>query len=172
MSLTDEDVARGLNRLRFLQHTVVSGENSRVAKYRHILAERLELIPAELAILCELLIRGPQTLGELKLRCDRMFHFESIDDLEGVINDLSNRNQPLLIKLSKQPGQKEARYAHLFSEITQTAPSHREPPLEPAMAKVIIEDERITTLENEVKSLRNGLEELKKSIAEFRSQFE
>ena len=114
MALTEEDVVRALNRMRFNQLTVVSGESSRVAKYRHLLAEKMGLVPAELAVICELLVRGPQTVGELRTRCERMHSFADLAEVEDVLGELTDREHPLIVRLPRQPGRKEARNAHLI----------------------------------------------------------
>src|SRR5664279_2529950 len=115
MALAEEDVVRALNRMRFNQLTVVSGESSRVAKYRHLLAENMGLIPAELAVICELLVRGPQTVGELRTRCERMHAFPDLTAVEEVLKELTERENPLIVRMPRQSGRKEARNAHVFS---------------------------------------------------------
>ena len=114
MALAEEDVVRALNRMRFNQLTVVSGESSRVAKYRHLLAENMGLVPAELAVICELLVRGPQTVGELKVNAQRLFAFEDLDDVLHMLHRLAEQDPALVVCLPRQPGQKEERYAHLL----------------------------------------------------------
>lgn len=172
MALTEEEVVRALNRLRFMQLTVVSGENSRVAKYRHLLAENLNLVPAELAILCELLVRGYQTVGELRTRCERMHHFDDLSAVEEVLNELMEREMPLITRLPKQPGRKEVRFAHLFSGAPEIKIEELEPAPEAARVRVSMEDQRIESLVSEVGLLRNEVSELRAMLESFRQQFE
>lgn len=172
MALGEDDVVRALNRLRFMQLTVVSGESSRVAKYRHLLAENLGLVPAELAVICELLVRGPQTVGELRTRCERMHRFASLDEVDGVLTELMERETPLLARLPRQPGRKEARVAHLFSGVPDMKSEVHEPVPEPARLRVMAGDERITQLEQEVAALREEVAGLRQTVEEFKKQFE
>ncbi|MBL8026816.1 MAG: YceH family protein [Fibrobacteres bacterium] len=134
---------------------------TRTMKYRHNILAKHMLTPAELAIMCELLLRGHQTPGELRNRADRMHPFTSLDAVVEVLQQLSTREQPLVVMLPRQSGMKENRYAHLLSgdPLTQTATSA------PST------QQRIDTLELEVAELKNGLEELKKAFKEFKAQF-
>ena len=172
MALAEEDVVKALNRLRFNQLTVVSGESSRVAKYRHLLSERLGLVPAELAVLCELLARGPQTVGELRTRCERMHQFSDLAAVEEVLRELSDRETPLVVRLPRQPGRKEARVAHLFSGPPRLSQDHQEAAAEPARLRVMAEEDRITQLEQDVAGLRSEMESLRQTVEDFRRQFE
>jgi len=172
MALADEDVVRALNRMRFNQLTVVSGESSRVAKYRHLLAENLGLVPAELAIMCELLVRGPQTVGELRTRCERMYPFPDLTAVEDALGELMERENPLVVRLPRQPGRKEARNAHLFSGMPDMAAAEHEVPPEPARVRVLAETGRLTKLEEEVALLRSEVAGLRQTVEEFKKQFE
>lgn len=172
MALTEEDVVRALNRMRFNQLTVVSGESSRVAKYRHLLAENMGLVPAELAVVCELLVRGPQTVGELRTRCERMHHFSDLAEVEDVLGELIEREKPLLVRLPRQPGRKEARNAHLFSGMPEMTVDEHEAAPEAARVRVMAENERIVKLEEEVAVLREEVAGLRQIVEEFKKQFE
>jgi len=172
MALAEEDVVRALNRLRFNQLTVVSGESSRVAKYRHLLAEKLGLVPAELAVVCELLVRGPQTVGELRTRCERMHPFADLAEVEDVLKELSEREDPLIVRLPRQPGRKEARNAHLFAGKPDLSAEEHEASPEPARVRVMAENERMVKLEEEVVALRSEVAELRQAVEAFKSQFE
>jgi len=172
MALEEEDVVRALNRMRFNQLTVVSGENSRVAKYRHLLAENRGLVPAELAVICELLVRGPQTGGELRTRCERMYPFPDLAAVEDVLQELTEREHPLVVRLPRQPGRKEARNAHLFSGMPDLTAAEHETSPEPARVRVLAENERMTKLEEEVAALRSEVAVLRQMVEEFKSQFE
>jgi uncharacterized protein len=172
MALAEEDVVRALNRMRFNQLTVVSGESSRVAKYRHLLAENMGLVPAELAVICELLVRGPQTVGELRTRCERMYSFPDPAAIEEVLKELTEREDPLIVRLPRQPGRKEARNAHLFSGMPDLTASEHETSPEPARARVQAENERIVKLEEDVALLRSEVAGLRQTVEEFKKQFE
>src|SRR5579864_9410917 len=91
------------------------GSDNRVAKYEHRLQEVFNFDRREIAILCVLLIRGPQTPGELRGRTERMYHFEGLDDVSSTLDRLAQRQPPLTTVLPRQPGTKESRYMHLFS---------------------------------------------------------
>jgi len=172
MALAEEDVVRALNRMRFNQLTVVSGESSRVAKYRHLLAENMGLIPAELAVICELLVRGPQTVGELRTRCERMYSFPDLNAVEEVLKELTERENPLIVRMPRQPGRKEARNAHLFSGLPDMSVEAQEASPEPARVRVMAENERIVKLEEEVAALRTEVAGLRQIVEDFKSQFE
>jgi uncharacterized protein YceH (UPF0502 family) len=139
----------------------ITGAGSRVPKYGHRISEKLNLGRRELAILCELMLRGPQTVGELRTRADRMHSFEDLAQVESVIEHLPE----LITKLPRRPGEKEARYAHLLSGAP--AISENEPEVVQPMRS-----DRMATLEAEVAELRSDLESLKEQFAGFRKQFE
>src|SRR3981081_3397888 len=92
-----------------------SGADSRVTKYEHRLQEVFNFDRREIAILCVLLLRGPQTPGELRTRTERMYHFEAREDVVSTLDRLTQREPPLAAILPRQPGTKESRYTHLFS---------------------------------------------------------
>jgi uncharacterized protein YceH (UPF0502 family) len=139
----------------------ITGAGSRVPKYGHRISEKLNLGRRELAIVCELMLRGPQTLGELRTRADRMHSFEDLAQVESVIEHLPE----LITKLPRRHGEKEARYAHLLSGAP--AISENEPEVVQPMRS-----DRVASLEAEVGELRRELESLKEQFAGFRKQFE
>ena len=106
--------ALGTLRERGLTRIVYSTSN-RATKYRHVLDEQLELDAQELAVLDVLLLRGPQTVGELRTRTERLAEFANLGEVESTLNRMAGRDEPLVVRLDRQPGQKEARYAHLLS---------------------------------------------------------
>jgi len=147
----------------------VSSADSRVPKYEHRLQEAFNLPRAETAVLCVLLLRGPQTPGELRGRTERMHRFEELSDVHSALQHLIQRDSPLVKMLPRQPGTKEARYAHLLSgdvEIAEPA-AH-----EPAPADSTADGERIARLESEVGSLKVEIAELKTDFREFQKRFE
>jgi hypothetical protein len=151
---------------------VVSSDGGRVPKYRHILAEKLRLVPGELALLSELLVRGPQTVGELRTRAERMHPFADLVAVEEALEELMAREQPLVTRLPRQPGRKEARFTHLFAGEPVVAAEETAPPPEAARLRVIAGDERLAKLEGEVAALRAEVAELRRLVAEFKAQFE
>lgn len=172
LTLEEADVVRALDALRLKQLAVVSAEGGRVAKYRHILAEKFRLSPAELALLAELLLRGPQTAGELRARAERMHAFPDLAAVEAVLQEMMDRTPPLAVLLSRQPGRKEQRYAHLFAGVPELPAEGHAPPPEAARLRVMAENERIATLEEEVASLRGEVAALRRLVEEFKAQFE
>lgn len=172
MALDEADVVRGLDSLKFKQLVVVSSDGGRVPKYRHILAERLGFAPEELALLCELLVRGPQTVGELRTRAERMRAFPDLAAVEDVLADLMKREPPLVTRLHRQPGRKEARYAHLFAGEPEIAPEDGAASPEAARLRVQAGDERLARLEEEVALLRSEVAGLRQAMADFSAQFE
>ena len=172
LGLEDADVVRGLDSLRFKQFVVVSSDGGRVPKYRHILAERLRLAPEELALLCELLVRGPQTVGELRTRAERMRSFTDLAAVEEVLGDLMSQEQSLVTRLPRQPGRKEARYTHLLAGEPEITTEESTPPPEAARLRVMAGDERISKLEEEVVALKAEMAKLRQKVAEFTAQFE
>lgn len=169
----DQTVVRALDRLRDKRlATLFHGAESRVAKYRHALGDVLPLTPAEVALVCVLMLRGPQTVGELRTRTERLFRFDSLPEVEAALNELSTREPPLVTKLARQPGTKESRYAHLLSGPVELTAADKPVPLEPATVAVRAENDRLARLEAEVAELRKELADLKQQFAEFRKQFE
>lgn len=174
MHLDETDVVRCLDALRFQGLAMqAASDGGRVPKYKHNLTQKLYLEPEEQAILCELLLRGPQTLGELRSRCERMHAFSNLEQVEEVLHLLANRKEPLLVKLPRQPGRKENRFAHLLCGAPEMEePSGNEPAPEAARRHVETQEARILALEEEVATLRGEVASLTATFAEFRSQFE
>lgn len=174
MSLDEQTVVRTLDSLREKKLAFVfSGAESRVLKYGHKLHEALDLQPPQLALLCELLLRGPQTLGELRTRTERMHPFASLTEVEAVLQSLADRQpQPLALKLPRQTGYKESRYAHLLGGEPLAEIGALAPKLESATLAVRAENERIAKLEQETESLRSEIAEIKAQFAAFKKQFE
>ncbi len=170
MTLEEVDLVRALDKLKLKGCARQSGEGGRVPKYCHSLGEKLP--PPELAILAELLLRGPQTLGELRGRAERMSPFADLAAVEETLRELEEFSPPLVALLPRQPGQKEQRYAHLLSGEPQLTASDRQAPPEAARLKVMEEDERIGALEAEVAALRAEVAELRRIVEEFTAQFE
>jgi uncharacterized protein len=162
----EETVERVLYTLRDKGLTVnITGAGSRVLKYGHRLSEKLNLGRRELAILCELMLRGPQTLGELRTRAERMHPFDDLAEVESVLD----RMPELVTKLPRRPGEKEARYAHLLSGVPEMATTSQE---QAADFVAPPRSDRMAELEAEVARLRREFEDLKQQFAGFQKQFE
>lgn len=172
MALSEEEVVRALDSLRFKQLSVISADGGRVPKYRHLLAEKLGLVPAEQAVLCELLLRGPQTVGELRTRCERMHPFGDLAAVEAVLQELMERESPMIALMARQPGRKEGRYAQLFSELPESGAEGVESAPEAARQRVNAENERVAKLEEEMDVLRVEVADLRQLVEEFKKQFE
>ena len=152
-----------------------SGADSRVTKYEHRLQEVYNFTRGEIAVLCVLLLRGPQTPGELRGRTERMHRFEDLDQVQAALQRLMQREPPLAAVLPRQPGTKEARYAHLMSgDIDLTAYEHA-PTASPTVASSSADSDlrdRVARLEEEVAELKSRVEELTRELTEFRRQFQ
>lgn len=167
-------VGRALDGLREKRlATQYAGAESRVAKYKHTLTDALLLTPAEVALLCVLMLRGPQTVGELRTRCERLFRFDTLPEVEEALTVLIGRQpQALVVKLARQPGTKESRYAQLLAGPVETPAAVPLAGDEPPAPDAPLEADRIAQLEQEVALLRGELAELRQTFAEFRQQFE
>jgi uncharacterized protein len=149
----------------------VSASDSRVTKYEHRLQEAFNFYRHEIAILSVLLLRGPQTPGELRGRTERLHHFDDLSALQSSLQHLMKREPPLVKVLPRQPGTKEARYAHLLSGDVGGFEARPDVVASPATA-ISVYSERLTHLVDEVAALRNEVADLKEQLAVFRRQFE
>jgi hypothetical protein len=176
MNLSESEVQNGLDELRdkklIFEHT---GTGSRVVKYKHRFCNTqfsdLKFSRQQLAIICVMLLRGPQTPGELRTRTNRLAEFENVDEVEATLNKLQQLNdQQLVVKLDREPGKRDTRYAHLFSgdeglQVTSQTPaktattsSTQDSTFSPKAL------ERITLLEQQVAELTSQLTELKELV--------
>jgi uncharacterized protein YceH (UPF0502 family) len=171
MNLDEGAVRDALNRLHDdALAGPASGADSRVTKYEHRLQESFNFTRGETAALCVLLLRGPQTPGELRSRTERMHHFEDLDAVQFSLQKLMQREPPLVAVLPRQPGTKEARYAHLLSGEVDVA--ELATPRAASSPSSSGDDERISRLEEEVASLQREVGDLKQQLEGFRKQFE
>jgi uncharacterized protein len=166
-SYTENQVAEAVEKLREKNLAYVFyGSTSRVPKYKHVMPEVMHLSHPEVALMCVLMLRGAQTLGELRGNASRLHHFSSLEEVEQTLNGLITRDEPLVARLPRQPGQKEGRFAHLLSgeinleafaeseRVTAAAPSRR------------------ASLEEKIDALTAEVEKLKEQFEQFRKQFE
>jgi hypothetical protein len=146
-----------------------SGADGRVTKYEHRIQEVFNFTRQETALICVLLLRGPQTPGELRGRTERMYQFEHLDDVLAGLQQLMRRDPPLAKALGRRPGTKEIRYAHLLSGDVEAW----EPSAESASFSGPADDnERMAHLEEQVAALQKEVAEIKQQMAEFKKQFE
>jgi uncharacterized protein len=148
----------------------VSGSDSRVTKYEHRLQEAFNFYRHEIAILCVLLLRGPQTPGELRGRTERMHNFDDLNAVQSSLQHLMKREPPLVKVLPRQPGTKESRYAHLLAG--DVAAFESKPETEASPTANAVDSERVSRLEGDVAALQKEIADLKQQFAQFRKQFE
>jgi uncharacterized protein YceH (UPF0502 family) len=173
VSYDERAVARALESLREKQLVwQVAAAGARVPKYEHRLSEKFNLAEQETAVLAVLMLRGPQTVGEIKGRTGRMYEFAELTEVEMTLESLITAAVPLVVKLPRQPGTKESRYAHLLAGEVHLEEQAVEPRASAAVLEVRAENERLAQLESEVDSLRQQLAELHQQFLDFKRQFE
>ena len=165
VSYSDEDVTTAVDSLRDKNLVYLFyGSSSRVVKYKHMLPNVYDLSPPEVAVICVMMLRGAQTVGELRERSGRLFEFSNLAEVNETLDALISRDEPLVVKLERQPGQKEVRYAHLLSgEVTQAAVSS---------TVNIPRVDRIGELEDKVEAMQREIAALRTMFDEFKKQFE
>jgi uncharacterized protein len=153
---------------------MIMSAGSRVAKFRHQLLNHFDLSPREVALLCVLLLRGPQTLGELRSRTERMQFFDSLEQVESFLAELARGESPLVRILPARPGQKESRYVQLLSGepvLPEDIPTQgSDLPL--VEARPATGTSRLEAVEKEVAELRKELQHLREELLSFRRQFD
>lgn len=171
-SYDEETVLAAIQRLR--RASLVRGMqriDSRVTKYEHVAADTLDLSPNDLGLMCVLLLRGPNTIGELRTRTERLAKFESLAEVETTLNALIEREKdPLVVRLPRRAGQKEVRYAHLLSG--EVAADSNESVDTPVRVTLQPNDERIAALEQLVAELKSEVGDMRQQLEDFRKQFE
>jgi uncharacterized protein YceH (UPF0502 family) len=175
MDLEDDAVTAALRSLSDLELAGAADTNdSRVRKYEHRLQEAFNFTRPETAVLCVLLLRGPQTPGEIRGRGERLHHFEELSDVQAGLRKLMQREPPLVKVLPRQPGTKESRYVHLLcGDVTDSAGEAATLAREPVSVSNGGENaDRIARLERELAGLKNEIAELQQQFAQFRKQFE
>ena len=168
VSYDEQTITRALDSLREKNLVYVYyGSSSRVVKYKHMLPGVFELEPDEVAVMAVLMLRGPQTLGEIRERTGRMHDFASLPEAQETLDRLTRRDEPLVMKIERQVGQKDARYAQLLAgepDVSMISASRA--------AAAPTGNGRIEALETEVSALREEVASLKAMFEEFRKQFE
>jgi len=166
MSLGEDAVKWAVNSLR--QQSLVRAiqpSDARVMKFQHLVTEKLDLDQPARAVLCVLMLRGPQTLGEIKTRTNRLAEFTSLGDVEAAVSGLIARE--LTVEMARRPGQKETRYAHLLSGPPSEAPA--EVPIDIAAAEP--PRDRVAELEASLDEVRRELAALRERFDDFTRQF-
>jgi uncharacterized protein YceH (UPF0502 family) len=173
VSFEETTVVRGLESLqqKGLAEKIIKAD-SRVPKYQHLFGSTLDVTPREAAVLCELMLRGPQTTGEIRSRADRMYKFRDIHEVEEILTGLMERESPFVIKLPRQAGQKERRFAHLLSGEPEITEAEQTVSDEAATIQVRSENQKIQELEKELAILRKEFDTLKNEFNTLKSQFE
>ena len=165
-SYTENQVQEAVERLREKNLAYVFyGSTSRVPKYKHVMPEVMHLSHPEVALMCVLMLRGAQTLGELRGNASRLHDFPGLEEVEQTLNALISRDEPLVARLPRQPGQKEGRFAHLLSgEINLEALAESERAAASAPSRRSSLEEKIEALTAEVASLKEQFEQFKKQF--------
>jgi uncharacterized protein YceH (UPF0502 family) len=170
VSFDEETVSDAIESLRAKNLVYVFyGSTSRVPKYKHMMAEIYSLSPQELAVMCVLMLRGPQTPGELRGRTERLYDFSSLEEVEETLASLSSKDPDALVsRLPRHPGQKETRYAHL---LTGDVSADFESPAAEHPDRTT-RNNRTKELEQEVSELREEVNRLRQEFEEFKKQFD
>jgi uncharacterized protein len=169
MELDEDAVRQGLHGLQD-KGLARASMDSRVSKYEHLFQEKFNFGRREIAILCLLFLRGPQTPGELRGRTERLYRFDDLSDVQSTLQRLIDRDPPLVKVLPRQPGTKELRYVHLFSGDVEGFETAAASVWTPGTEDATQNAERIAALEQQVASLTQEVGELKKQFAELRAQ--
>jgi uncharacterized protein YceH (UPF0502 family) len=170
MSMDEDSVRYALSSLQEKRLAgPAGGADSRVTKYEHRLQEVFNFDRRETAIVCVLLLRGAQTPGELRGRGERMYRFDTLDDVQSTLQKLTDRG--LVKVLARQPGTKESRYVHLFAGDVPDDATQALPPTRTSVSAGDHVDARITALESEVRSLKDQISDLRRELSEFKQQF-
>ena len=167
VSFDETTVVRALDSLREKQLAVLSA-SSRVPKYAEVFASIRKLVDREVALIMVLLLRGPQTVGELRGRTERAYKFEDLAEVEATLDELGESGY--VAKLPRVAGRKDSRYAHLLAgdvEVEETVPKP-----EPAAIIVRAENERIAAMEEELQELKEEFTSLQSEFEKFKKEFE
>lgn len=176
VSYDEGAVSRALESLR-TKNLIWAVRGGRAPKYEHRFSEQSKLAKPEIAVMCVLMLRGPQTVGEIRGRTGRLHEFASLEEVEGVLESLMSAQPPFAAKLPRLPGTKESRYAHrlggeVHAEEHEAQPRAEPATMEPGTTDVRAESERMARLEGEVEALREELQELRRQLLEFKSRLD
>jgi uncharacterized protein YceH (UPF0502 family) len=143
--------------------STATGGSIRSVKYKHNFAIVFPLIPSELAILCLLMLRGPQTPGELNTNSGRLYEFESLEEVQEVLDKLASPEMHYLMQLPRRPGQKEARYTHLLAGIPEISDDDTDEELSARPASGL--EARLAKVEQELAELKEAFDKLMKELS-------
>jgi uncharacterized protein len=171
VSYDETIVAKALDNLREKNLAYVfHGSEARAPKYGHLFPKAFDLSEAETPLMCVLILRGPQTSGELRSRTQHLRSFGSLAEVETLLQGLSLRDMPLVVKLPRQPGSRESRFAHLLGGPVEVELSEEPPHPAPSVLQRHSENDKIAKLEEEIASLRMELSDLKQQFAELKRE--
>jgi uncharacterized protein len=171
VSYDETIVAKALDGLREKNLAYVfHGSEARAPKYGHLFPKAFDLSEAETPLMCVLILRGPQTSGELRSRTQHLRSFGSLAEVETLLQGLSLREEPLIVKLPRQPGSRESRFAHLLGGPVEMEQSEAPPHLAPSVLQRHSENDKIAKLEEEIASLHMELSDLKQQFAELKRE--
>lgn len=165
----EETVVRALEGLKEQQLTRQSNV-SRVPKFEQNFTVSHKLVKREAAVLCVLLLRGPQTVGEIRGRTERLYRFAGLEEVEETLGSLADLGY--VVRLPRQPGRKESRFMHLLSGEPEVEQEGAVPAGPAILVRSRGADERIVALTEEVSELRRELQELKQAFSDFKDQFD
>ncbi len=173
MSLGETEILSAIDSLRDKNLVYLYyGSSSRTVKYKHMLPNVFEIEAPAVALMTLLLLRGPQTAGEMRGRADRLYEFSGIGEVQETLDELARRDDPLIVKLERQPGQKEVRYAHLLSGPVDAAAVSTHSESSRSTSSSNASAGRIGELEEKVEKLSSEMAELRSMFEEFKKQFE
>lgn len=174
VTFDEETVAEAIETLRAKNLVYVFyGSTSRVPKYKHMMEEIFELSPPELAVMCVLMLRGAQTVGELRGRTDRLYDFSGLEEVEETLKLLTSKEPHALVaKLARQQGQKEVRYVHLLAGEMNIDEAPERESAEAHEVNRPIKSDRVKDLEQQVETLKSEVEKLRQEFEEFKKQFD
>jgi uncharacterized protein YceH (UPF0502 family) len=173
VSYDEQTVMRALDSLREKSLAwVFKGADSRVLKYGHVFEKSYELNEEEVAVLCVLMLRGAQTPGEIRTRCNPLWNFDNLEEVEATIQGLIEKDTgALIVKLPRQAGTKESRFMHLLAGEVPVDYQEAGPREAPA-SRARVDEERVSKLEAQVATLQQEVSELKQQFLDFKKQFE
>lgn len=159
----DETVAQALNSLKKkgLVSTATGG-SSRATKYKHNFAIVFPVLPSEVAIICLLMLRGPQTPGELNTNSGRLYEFDTLEDVQEILEKLASGDTPYVVQLARRPGQKELRFMHLLGGTPSVEDDEYTD--EPARKPVAELENRISKLEHDFAEMKEAFDKLMKEL--------
>src|SRR5262245_51648358 len=171
VSYDETIVAKALDSLRGKNLAYVfHGSEARAPKYGHLFPKAFDLSEAEVPLMCVLILRGPQTSGELRSRTQHLRAFESLAEVETLLQGLSLRDKPLIVKLPRQQGSRESRFAHLLGDPVEIEQIEVPPRQTPSVQRAQSENDKIARLEEEIAALRQELSELRQQFVEFKKE--